>query len=96
MELPDTCTCGQINMIDYENLTSRPLGKLYTEYGYSCKACGNWKPCLISSRQLDEKLRKLTEMSPDHPSFPYHFAKAVKRAQEVNKRARSVHGSVGI
>lgn len=80
-------------MVDMEHLESRPLSGLYIERGYVCPACGKWKPCHISTRQLDESLRRLSAMRPDHPSFWYHFVKAVKRAQDIQERGR-LHGSI--
>lgn len=87
MELPDRCThCDHENMIDMEKLEKRTNSGLNFEYGYICSNCGKWKLCYRSSRLLDEKLRHLSGMRPDHPSFRYYFVKAYKRAQELQKR----------
>lgn len=95
MELPDLCqNCHKFVMVDFENLTRRPLGRLYTVYGYSCPYCNVWKQCFYSTRQLDENLGRLKKMRPTHPSFAYHLAKTLRRAQEINRRARSMDGSV--
>lgn len=80
-------------MIDMETLASRPLAGLNIEYGYICSNCGKWKPCHVSSRALDLKLKHLESMRPDHQTFRYYFVKAYKRAQDIQERARN--GEIG-
>lgn len=95
MDLPDNCpNCNQINMVDWERLETRPVSALYVVLGYHCKACGCWKPCTYSTRQLDGNLRRLILMRPDHPSFYYHLVKTVRRAEEIQRRGRELNGSI--
>lgn len=75
-------------MIDWLHLESRPLSKLLTVSGYVCQQCHRWKPCWYSNRLLDEAMRKLESMSPEHPSFLFHFSKTAKRASEIQKRGQ--------
>lgn len=89
------CLVGHENMIDWENLEKRPLSKLLTAEGFMCQVCGTWKHLYYSTPQLEEKMRRLTQMSPAHPSFQYHFVKTFKRAQEVQRRGRiSANGTI--
>jgi hypothetical protein len=95
MELPTHCdSCGQDTMLDWSRLERRPLSKLYSVEGFFCPFCRRWKPLFFTTRQLDENLRKLETMRPDHPSFYFHLLKAVKRAQEIQKRGRELDGSI--
>jgi len=75
-------------MIDWHRLESRPLSKLLTVSGYVCQQCNRWKPCWYSNRLLDDAMRKLESMSPQNPSFFYHFVKTMKRAAEIQKRGQ--------
>jgi hypothetical protein len=95
MELPDVCpSCHQTNMVDWENMEKRLISKIYTVYGYSCPKCGKWKPSFYTTRQLEENIRRLMRMSPNHPSFQYHLIKAAKRAEEIQRRGRIASGSI--
>lgn len=91
MEIPILSPCGHWNLIDPEGLEKRPFSGLYTVSGYICQECGQWKPWFYSNRSLDEKLRHLSGMRPDHPSFFYYFVKARKRAEEIQKTARGLN-----
>jgi hypothetical protein len=96
MELFVLASCGHWNMIDAENLERRPLSGLYTAEGFTCQECNTWKPWWYSTRQLDENMRKLETMKPDHPSFWWHFVKTRKRAEEIQQRGRNTaHGEIG-
>lgn len=81
-------------MVDPLKLERRPLKGLYTQEGFECQQCHRWKPCWISTRQLDEKMRKLENMRPDHPSFMYLFVKVLKRAEEIQRRGTETDGSI--
>ena len=94
MELPDTCPCGHVNMIDWENLEIRPVSKLMNVSGYECSACRKWKPCSYSNRQLDDSIKRICSMKPTHPSFAYYLAKAMKRSEEIQKRGMDANGSL--
>jgi len=90
MELPVLCSCNHENMVDWENLESRPLSKLYTVEGSICQGCGKWKPLFYLTPQLEENMRRLKNMQPSHPSFWYRFRKTAKRAEELQRRGRSI------
>lgn len=87
MDMPDTCNCGAINMIDWLNLEARPVSKLLWVEGYTCQDCQRWKPLFYSNRLLDESMKKLTSMPPTHKSFAYLLSKAVRRAADIQLRA---------
>lgn len=87
MSFPETCPhCGAVNEVDWLALERRPLSKVLWVEGYRCRTCRQWKPVFYSNRLLDEALRKLETMRPEHLSFAYLFAKTVRRAQEIQKR----------
>ena len=95
MELPFRCTaCGVETMQD--KLPRRPISKLYSVEEYICKACGKHAPCFFTTVQLLDGMRKLETMRPDHPSFRYHFAKTLKRAEEIQRRGEKEYGKIGI
>lgn len=81
-------------MMDWDDLESRPLSKIYTIFGYKCQQCGIWKPCWFSTRLLDEEMRKLENTSPTNPSFKHRFVKAVRRAEEIQRRGQEINGSL--
>lgn len=95
MDIPDICPhCGTVNMIDWTKLERRPLSKVIWVEGYTCQQCNRWKPCWYSNRLLEEALRKLESMPPRHASFAWHFLKAIKRAQDIQKRGMDTDGSL--
>ena len=77
-------------MVDLENLESRPLNKLYTVEGFTCQECNTWRPCWYSSLQLQESMRHLNQMRPDHHSFQHYLGKVYKRAIEIQRRGRNI------
>ncbi len=93
MELPLRCTCGHENMVCMERMMKRPVTNLIFVEGYFCGHCHNWKSVFYMTASLEEALRKLETMRPDHPSFRYHFYKTMKRASEIQKRGEQ-HGKV--
>lgn len=90
MEFPVLLSCGHWNMLDTDKLERRPLSDLMTVTGISCQICKMWKPWYYSTRQLDESMRKLRLMPPDHASFWYYFVKTRKRAEEIQRRGRNI------
>lgn len=94
MDLPNTCFCGEVNMIDFLKLERRPLNSLMWVEGYECQHCRQWKPCWFSNRQLDEKLRKLESMPVTHRSFRYTFVKLYNRAVQLQIRGQETDGSI--
>ena len=84
MDMPDTCLrCNSVNMIDWQNLETRPVSKLLRVEGYACPTCKAWKPLFYSNRQLDDSIRRLKSMKPNHKSFAYHLAKALRKAEGI-------------
>jgi len=73
-------------MVDLERLSSRPSDRILTAHGYVCEKCGNWEAIFHSNSSLDELMRKLERMRPDDQNFVYCLAKAVKKAQEIQRR----------
>jgi len=87
MDMPDTCLhCNSVNMIDWQNLETRPVSKLLRVEGYICPTCKAWKPLFYSNRLMDESMKKLASIPPTHKSFAYLLAKALKRAEDVQLR----------
>lgn len=88
MELPIWCShCGRENMIDLERLDSRPLSKIFSQEGFICEHCGQWKSVFYNTQSLKDAMRKLDEMSLVHKDYRFHFAKTVRKAMDVQKRA---------
>lgn len=79
MVLPYTCECGASMMLDYENLESRPLPKLWEVEGYVCERCQQWKPVFYTNARLNDKLRKLS--STRHKSFNHTFFRTLQSAR---------------
>lgn len=73
-------------MVDFDRLASRPLDKIVTAHGYVCEKCGNWEAIYHSTASMDEALRKLSRYAPGHPKFAFLFAKAVRKAEGLNRR----------
>lgn len=94
MELPETCLCGYFYMVDWDNLERRPLSKLMWMEGRECPSCKRWKPFVYMNLQLESNFRRLNSMLPTHPSFKYHLSKAVKRAEEIQRRGMDAYGSI--
>jgi len=89
MDMPDTCLhCNSVNMIDWQNLETRPVSNLIRVEGYKCPTCQRWKPLFYSNRLMDESMKKLASMSPAHKSFSFLLSKALKRAEFVNAQMR--------
>ena len=96
MNLPVSCEqhCKTETMVDWENLESRPLSKLFIEYGYTCEGCHKWKPLYYSNLQLEESLHRLKYMSYKHPSYSHLLRKAYRRSIEIQKRGRLLNAEI--
>lgn len=94
MELPETCSCGYLYMVDWDSLERRPLSKLMWMEGKECPNCKRWKPFVYTSLQLETNFRRLNSMLPTHPSFSYYLSKAVKRAEDIHLRGMDAYGSI--
>lgn len=81
-------------MVNLDNLTSRPLDKIYTSHGYICQNCGAWEAVYHTSPSLEDSLRNLQRYAPGHPKFEHLFLKAVRKAQGVQARGDQ-HGAFG-
>jgi hypothetical protein len=96
MEMPTKCQfCGTEIMLDWNNIPSRPLGKLYFVEEFYCSTCQQREPVWFTTVQLLDGMRKLETMRPDHPSFWYHFVKTLKRAEEIQRRGEKEYGKIG-
>ena len=73
-------------MVDYENLASWPLDKVMTAYGYVCEKCGNREAVFHSTTSMQEALRKLRETPAQKPRHAFLFAKALRKAEGLNRR----------
>lgn len=80
------CECGQETLIEYERLESRPLDRLMTARGYQCERCNQWKPVFYTTQLLDAMLRKLESYDPSRRDFQFHFGKALRRTEDIQKR----------
>lgn len=79
-------------MVSMERMLKRPVSNLIFAEGFVCERCKDWKPAFYLTASLEDALRKLEVMRPDHPSFRYHFYKTMKRAIEIQRRGEQ-HGS---
>lgn len=86
MELPLQCFCGHETMLDLECLETMPISKIFTQEGFVCKNCKQWKPVFILTLSLSEAMRKLNQMSLSHKNYRFHFMKTVRKAMDVQKR----------
>lgn len=90
IELPRRCShCGYEAMVDYDALARRPLDKIVTVHGYVCEKCGKWEAVFHSTVSFEEAMRKLNRYPPTHPKYAFLFAKAVRKAEGINKRGEN-------
>lgn len=73
-------------MVDFDALSSWPLDPVLTARGFVCSNCGMREAISITSASLEEAVRKLQSTVPGNRKFPFLFAKAVKKAQGLNRR----------
>lgn len=92
MDIPILCSCGRETIVDWTRLEKRPITNLIRVEGYTCR-CGKWVSCWYSTRQLEESLCKLESMRPEHANFLYYFGKALRRAEEIQKRGELIDGA---
>lgn len=93
-ELPWRChSCGRDQMVDVDNLDSRPLDQVITSEGFICLKCGAWEAVFHTSASLEDALRKMMRYEPGHPSFVFQFHKVVRKAQGIHMRGE-VYGSI--
>lgn len=86
-ELPWHCHhCGHEQMVDFDALSSWPLDKVLTAQGFVCSNCGMREAISITSVSLEEALRKLQSVAPGNRKFHFLFAKAIKKAEGLNRR----------
>lgn len=89
-ELPRRCDhCGYEAMVDYDGLASWPLDKIVTAHGYVCEKCGKREAVFHSTASFDEAMRKLNRYPTTHPKFAFLFAKAVRKAEGINRRGEN-------
>jgi hypothetical protein len=86
MDFPFVCSaCGEINVVDLNNLETRPIDKISAAKGFTCK-CGAWYPLLVTNRLLDDTFAKLKRRKVDR-DYQHHFAKALRRVIDIRERA---------
>ena len=73
------------NMLDLENLESRPLSKLTSVEGFTCRNCERWEAVFYTTQSLMALLERLEGMKPTHKNFAYYFAKTLKKAEGVQR-----------
>jgi hypothetical protein len=89
-ELPRRCGhCQNEAMVDYDALASWPLDKIVTVHGYVCEKCGNREAVFHSTASFEDAMRKLKRYLPSHPKFAFLFAKAVRKAEGINRRGEN-------
>jgi len=90
VHLPRRCRhCGHEAMVDYEHLASWPLDKVITAQGYVCEKCGEREAVFHSSDSMQESLRRLKACPPSKPRFSFLFAKALRKAEGLNRRGEN-------
>jgi hypothetical protein len=80
-------------MVDMEKLESWPLDNLTAARGYTCENCGSREAISYSTASMEAAMKHLMQMRRTHKKFPYYFAKAVRKAEGINKRSK--HGTRG-
>lgn len=86
MELPFTCSCGFVSMVDIDHLAQKPLDRVYSQKGYVCQGCKAWRVVYVSCPNLENSLKKLAKLDAGRREFPYFFQKTLKRARELRSR----------
>lgn len=77
-----------------DTLENWPLDNLTSARGYVCEKCGSRRPISYHTTSLHEAFQRLEQMETTHRKFPYYFAKAVRKAEGINKRSKN--GTRGI
>ena len=80
--------CGRLTMVEWEGMEERAVDGVITARGYMC-ACGRWNAVTYSTRSLREALWKLGGMNVQRKDFPFHFGKALRKAEGVRERAEN-------
>lgn len=92
MLLPCWCDhCSKLNMVDYENLESRPLPKLWSVAGFECEQCHLWKPLFYYNARLLTKLHKLC--GTRQKKFKHKFQEAFRSARAAQLVGQENYGS---
>lgn len=87
IEFPWHCrVCGHEQMVDMERLDTWVIDKLTSARGYTCEKCGSREAISYVTLSLQEAFRRLLGMGPRHKKYPYYFARAVRKAEGINKR----------
>ena len=73
-------------MVDLEKMESRPLSKLVTVEGFTCKHCGKWKQMFVITASLMDAMRKLNSLPTTRRDFMWYFRKVLRKAEGVQKR----------
>lgn len=81
-----------MNMVDMEKLASWPLDKLTTARGYICENCQSREAISCVTTSLQVALDRLLRLGPTHRSFRHYFGKALRRAEEINRRNNGTRG----
>lgn len=81
-------------MVDLESLEIRPISKLFLVEFFICEHCECEEAVFYTTPLFEESLRKLDNMHPFNTSFLYHFAKALKRAEELQRKGMELHGKI--
>lgn len=81
-------------MVDFANLSKRPIDKIINQKGFICGKCGTWEAVLYTNASLDEALRKLAQCPPGRKR-QYLFAKAIRRGESVQRRGEA-HGALQV
>jgi hypothetical protein len=82
------CRCNQESVIDLDNLESRPLDKLMTVHGFRCGFCGGWEAVKFETISLRDAFTALLKISVTRRDYLFHFARALRKAEGVQKRGR--------
>lgn len=87
MELPLNCrSCGKENIVEIDNLESRPLDKIITAKGYVCTNCSRWEAVIFTTSSFEDAMRKLKSYAPSSKKYPFLFAKALRKAKGLWER----------
>lgn len=85
--------CGYENIVDFDSLPIRPIGKLYRVRGFFCRGCDRWEAILFTSASLDEAMHKLLRYPPGHPKFQYMMAKCIKKVESLRQLCGDADGA---
>lgn len=76
-------------MVDFQNLSTRPMGKLYAAEGYFCEHCGAWEAVSYTNPSLRDGERKLSRYRPGQRQFQFLFSKLYRKQCGVNERGEA-------